>query len=160
MGESRLRRIRRFQPEIDESSQGGRMDRDVVIEFIERPERETVGILEQGLAAHARAFAGPMNDVPFAILLRTAAGEIVGGLFGVSYWKAVAIDLFWIAEAYRGQGYGDTILRRAEEEGRKRGALKVFLDTLSFQAPEFYERRGYHILCELYEFHIVLYRSF
>ncbi len=33
----------------------------------------------------------------------------------------------------------------AEAEGRKRGCKRVFVDTFSFQAPDFYRKQGYDI---------------
>ena len=41
---------------------------------------------------------------------------------------------------------------RVEEEARQRGAKNSYLDTFSFQAPEFYKRNGYHVFGELQDF--------
>ena len=49
----------------------------------------------------------------------------------------------------RGQGLGTRLLALAEEEGIKRGCISAFLDSLSFQAPDFYLKRGYEIWGEL-----------
>jgi len=43
-------------------------------------------------------------------------------------------------------------LAQAEDEARKRGAKKAYLDTFSFQAPEFYKKYGYKVFGELKEF--------
>jgi len=52
----------------------------------------------------------------------------------------------------RGRGYGHRLLTLAEEEGRKRGAEHAYLDTFSFQAPDFYKQHGYHVFGELSDF--------
>ncbi len=52
----------------------------------------------------------------------------------------------------RGQSYGQRLLALAEEEARKRGAEYAYLDTLSFQAPEFYKKQGYEIFGTLEDF--------
>lgn len=46
-------------------------------------------------------------------------------------------------EELRGSSVGTEILRTAESVAMERGCRAVILDTLSFQAPDFYEKRGY-----------------
>ena len=46
-------------------------------------------------------------------------------------------------ENYRGQHIGSSILEQAEKSAKERRCMNVFLDTFSFQAPEFYEKYGY-----------------
>jgi predicted N-acetyltransferase YhbS len=49
----------------------------------------------------------------------------------------------WIKDEFRGRGYGHRLLTLAEGEARQRGAKNVYLDTCSFQAPDFYKQHGY-----------------
>lgn len=39
-------------------------------------------------------------------------------------------------------GLGMELLKRFEDEGRKRGCVAAFLYTISFQAPDFYKKNG------------------
>ncbi len=41
---------------------------------------------------------------------------------------------------------------RAELEARQRGARCAYLDTFSFQAPDFYKKQGYEVFGELRDF--------
>ncbi|MCI0305365.1 GNAT family N-acetyltransferase [Cronobacter sakazakii] len=38
-----------------------------------------------------------------------------------------------------------SLMAMAEAEGRKRGCKRVFVDTFSFQAPDFYRKQGYDL---------------
>ncbi len=56
---------------------------------------------------------------------------------------AVEVRGLWLDPDRRGAGHGELIVRRVEEEAKKRGAERALLDTYSFQARGFYERLGY-----------------
>lgn len=128
------------------------MTEEITIEFIERPDQQVVGAIESGLNEFNLSVTGLRDEMPFALVMKNPASEIVGGVFAVSYWGGLAIDLFWISERYRGSGFGSQLLERAETEGRSRGANKAFLNTHTFQAPGFYEKCGYELYGELKDF--------
>jgi ribosomal protein S18 acetylase RimI-like enzyme len=62
------------------------------------------------------------------------------------------VNLLWVSEQHRGQGWGSALMQKAETEARKRGVGHVFLDSFSFQAPQFYAKLGYHEYGRLKEF--------
>lgn len=128
------------------------MIEEITIELVEHPDPDLVRTLETGLDEYNASTAGPQNAAPFALIMKNDRDEIAGGLFAVTFWSGLAIDLFWIAEAYRGAGYGRELLARAEAEGRRRGARKAFLNTHTFQAPGFYEKLGYELYGVLHDF--------
>jgi GNAT superfamily N-acetyltransferase len=53
------------------------------------------------------------------------------------------IDLLYVSKERRGQGLGRLLMKRAEDEARKRGCHSAFLWTQEFEAPGFYEKLGY-----------------
>ena len=59
------------------------------------------------------------------------------------------IDILWVDEKFRGQRLGSKLLEVAESEAKKRGCHSVHVDTMSWQAPEFYKKNGYKIISEL-----------
>jgi GNAT superfamily N-acetyltransferase len=57
--------------------------------------------------------------------------------------KWVFVELLAVAEDGRGKGIGGQLMARLEDEARLRGMDGIWLDTFSFQAPDFYKRLGY-----------------
>lgn len=85
-----------------------------------------------------------------ALLIRDAGtGDIAGGLYGVSYYSWLFVQLLIVPERHRGTGLGTRLLRQAEAVARQRGCIGVWLDTFSFQARGFYEKRGYQAFGEI-----------
>ena len=93
--------------------------------------------------------AGADNHQPLNIFLRDEQGQLIGGLLGGTYWGWFVIEILWIAEEARGHGYGQKIVQLAEQEAIKRGCRHAHLDTMSFQAPDFYIKLGYSVFGKL-----------
>jgi GNAT superfamily N-acetyltransferase len=89
---------------------------------------------------------------PLTLLLKDTEGRVVGGLLGKTEWGWLHVGTLAIREEYRNQGYGTKLLALAEQEAVERGCHDVFLDTFSFQAPWFYEKRGYAVFGVLENF--------
>ena len=73
-------------------------------------------------------------------------GEIIGGILGGTYWGWMYVDILWVREDERRKELGSKLLKAAENEARKRGCHHVHLDTMSWQAPEFYKKHGYEVI--------------
>ena len=56
------------------------------------------------------------------------------------------IDILWVHEDYRKQGIRSKLLSMAEQEAIRRGCHHVHLDTMSWQAPKFYQKHGYEVI--------------
>ena len=98
-----------------------------------------------GVGQYNKQRAGDTKHQSLCFVLRAADESIVGGVIGATYWDWLYVDLLWLQEEFRGQGYGHRLLEAAEKEARKRGAKNAYLDTFSFQAPDFYEQHGYQV---------------
>jgi ribosomal protein S18 acetylase RimI-like enzyme len=116
------------------------------------PTLDDVRILESGIANHGRGKLGDWGHDSLAFFLRDDDGEIVGGIYGNSGFGWLYISDLWVAEHLRGTGYGRELMRRAESEAVERGCQYVFLNTFSFQAPDFYKKLGYKVFAELEDF--------
>ena len=128
------------------------MENKYQVVYVEKPEDAAWGVIGQGLDAFNIQIAGDYNFQRVCFALQTSDNTIVGGVLGELFWDWFHIDLLWIPEELRGHGYGHQLLLKIEEEAKKRGAKNIFLDTFSFQAPEFYKKHGYQIFGELKDF--------
>ncbi len=71
------------------------------------------------------------------------AGGLIGGLAAWTWGGLLGIEMLWVREDNRGDGWGARILRAAEEEARRRGCDRACVSSFTFQAPAFYQRYGY-----------------
>lgn len=125
------------------------MNKDYEIVFAEKPEWEIIG---GGISAFNKQKAGDDHGKTLCYVIQGPDKQVVGGIIGATYWDWLYIDLMWIRDDLRGQGYGRRLLELVEEEARKRGATSAYLDTFSFQAPDFYKKYGYYFFGELQNF--------
>jgi GNAT superfamily N-acetyltransferase len=124
----------------------------ISIEVTSEPTLEDVRALEQGLAAHARAFVDRPGFQPLAVLARDGAGRVVGGAVARVNWNWLHVSLLWVAEGLRGGGIGALLLAAVEDEGRARGCTRAHLDTFSYQARPFYEKQGWRVFATLEDY--------
>lgn len=105
---------------------------------------ESIQIIGSGLNHFNDMHVGYADRRQLAVLVRDPhSGDVVGGASGRTSLGLLFLDLFHLPETLRGMGIGTEVLRRFEEEGRRRGCRSAVVYTISFQAPQFYERNGW-----------------
>jgi ribosomal protein S18 acetylase RimI-like enzyme len=82
---------------------------------------------------------------PLYIVAYDEQGDIAGGLIAESQFAWLKIEIVAVRAEVRQRGVGSHLMRLAEEEGLRRGCKYAFLDTMSYQAPQFYQKAGYRI---------------
>ena len=95
-----------------------------------------------GLVRYNDRKMGKQKYRRFAISLRDDE-TIVGGIVGEVWMTVLFIQFFWIEERFRGKGHGTALIDRIEQEARRFGAVRSYVDTMSVQAPAFYRTCGY-----------------
>jgi GNAT superfamily N-acetyltransferase len=109
---------------------------------VERTIGKTKRAVLGGLIRYNNEKLGKQQYRRLAISLRDK-GAIVGGIVGEIWMTVLFIQLFWIEERFRGKGHGTALMEKIEAEARRFGAVRSYLDTMSFQAPGFYRACGY-----------------
>jgi len=102
-------------------------------------------VISKGLGAFNTPFFGHKKTSPFLICLKNENQEVEGGVLA---WmrpgiQLLCIDIVWVAEHLRHQGYGRKLMLAAEAEGIQQRCTHSQLETLPFQAEEFYKKLGY-----------------
>ena len=93
-----------------------------------------------------KKIVGDDDHTPLNIVEYDDNGNIIGGILGGTYWGWMYIDILWVQADFRHKGIGSKLLTEAEKEAVRRGCHHVHLDTMSWQAPEFYKKHGYEVI--------------
>jgi GNAT superfamily N-acetyltransferase len=128
------------------------MEEEYTIGSVDKAEDIPWGVVGGGLHDYNVQQAGDPHGKQVCFTLRAPGGEIAGGLIGEVHWDWFYINLLFVKDELRGRGYGHRLLALAEEQARQHGARRAYLDTFSFQAPDFYKEHGYQIFGELQDF--------
>ena len=112
------------------------------MEFLTEPSEEQAAEIGRGLDAHNVEVGVTRSVVPVRGVY-VDAGVVVAGIEAVVYWGKLHIRTLWVHEDYRSMGLGSRLMAWAEERGRELDCRSAVVNTMSFQAPEFYVRLGY-----------------
>lgn len=110
-----------------------------------------VALVDAGLEAFNLRAADFDAVRRFGCFARRGA-ELIGGAVGRYWGEASELQQLWVREDQRRGGIGSTLARAFEERARRLGCKLLYLETFSFQAPEFYRKLGYEVGCELMGF--------
>ena len=116
---------------------------DCRLTFEAHPDEDDVEVLGLGLDDYNRGFLGDTGYARITLFVRNGAGEVRAGLDGTAYAKWLFVSLLWVHADLRRGGIGSGLLAEAERRAAELGCHSAWLDTFSFQAPEFYQKLGY-----------------
>ena len=110
------------------------------------PSETETDYIREALNQFNCAHVGDDGHTPLHLIEYDADGSIIGGLLGGTYWGWMYIDILWVREDHRRHGIGSRLLTEAEKEAMRRGCHHVHVDTMSWQAPAFYQKHGYEVI--------------
>ena len=116
---------------------------------------ESRAAIVNGLIAFNRSqtpdFTGPMATIGLT-LTDPETGAVDGGLTARITFSRMFVEWLFVPERLRGQGFGRKLMERAEAVAREHGCVGIWLDTYSFQAPEFYKKLGFSVFGEIADY--------
>ena len=80
---------------------------------------------------------------PLNLYVEDDSGQLMAGLVAETFGNWLEIEYLFVKEDLRGQGVGSQLLQQAESEAKKRNCRFAFVNTYQFQAPAFYQKKGY-----------------
>ncbi|WP_394130125.1 GNAT family N-acetyltransferase [Shewanella maritima] len=89
---------------------------------------------------------GNERSEPLMVALYDDNQELIAGVAGRTIYRNFLIEVLWVAEHHRDKGLGKQVMLRAEKLAIERGCVLAQVDTLSVQAPEFYQKLGFDIV--------------
>lgn len=89
---------------------------------------------------------GEMPSLDLRFSARDENGALLGGIIGRITLQVLHIQLLALAPAARGCGLGSALMQKLENAAREHGAIEAWVDTLEWEAPEFYQKHGYQII--------------
>ena len=124
---------------------------EIVLTTAESPSPDERAAIIGGLVSYNDVQSSPAHHRELTVLSHRA-DELVGGLLGFTNWNWLFIKQLWVAEAVRGAGIGQRLIRAAEREAVARGCEHVHCDTFGFQALPFYLKLGFQVFGQLEDY--------
>jgi GNAT superfamily N-acetyltransferase len=119
------------------------------LSFEDQPSWEDREVIDDGLGEYNKPFLRDPTYAYFGIFVRDEARLIRAGLIGHIYAGWLFVNLLWVRADLRRRGIGQSLLAEAERYALGLGCHSAWLDTFSFQGPDFYPKFGYHEFARL-----------
>jgi GNAT superfamily N-acetyltransferase len=121
---------------------------NVSIRVVDELPAQAAQLVDDGIGDYNEASA-PIQDVRRLGCFAEAGGDVIGGAVGRTWGELAELQQLWLPDAQRGQGIGRRLMEAFEGAARGRGCTRVYLDTFTFQAPDFYRAMGYRVVLDL-----------
>lgn len=116
---------------------------------IEQSTKEEYNMVDNGIVEYNLSkvpFTQEPSFIPINRVVKGLNGEVLAGINSVLYgWDCLYVDVLWVKEEYRKEGYGSILLNEVEKIAKEKGCNLIHLDTFDFQAKDFYIKHGYEV---------------
>lgn len=115
------------------------------LSFEDQPSWADRECIDNALGEYNAPFLRDPRYSYFGIFVRDANAAIQAGLTGNCYAGWLFVNLLWVDGDLRRQGIGRRLIAEAEQHALAFGCHSAYVDTFSFQAPDFYRNLGYEV---------------
>ncbi len=117
--------------------------------IIEESTKDEYGLVDDGIVEYNISKV-PFTQEPSYIsinrVIKDLDGEVLAGINSLLYcWNCLYVDVLWVKEQFRKEGYGSILLSEVEKIAKEKGCNLIHLDTFDFQAKDFYRKHGYEV---------------
>ena len=116
------------------------------------PPESWVALVNDGVDAHNMADTGIADHYPVHLFITGGDQMCLGGLLGSIWGGWLHVTSLWVAEAFRGKGYGTRLLSTAEQYALSKGCFGSTLDTHNAEAKRLYQKLGYEVFGTIDDF--------
>lgn len=117
--------------------------------IIEKSKKEECDLVDKGIVEYNLSkvpFPQEKAFIPLNRVIKDKDGNVLAGINSVLYcWNCLQVDVLWVKEEFRKEGYGSILLNEVEKIAKEKGCKLVHLDTFDFQAKDFYIKHGYEV---------------
>ncbi len=107
------------------------LEKEILQEFIQHS-LETIG------------FDGFQKDYT-SFEMRDENQELIGACTVKLFFGNLHIKVLIVKKKYRGQGFGTHLINYALQYAKEKSCSFAFIESMSFQAPEFYKKLGFEV---------------
>lgn len=99
----------------------------------------------QGFSRHALAQTGHDEKFDSIAFIASDQGAFAGAVVVEKFWGALHIKYVYVEDPYRGQKIATRLMEEALNYGKEQQCPFAFVETMSFQALEFYQKIGFRL---------------
>ena len=102
--------------------------------------------INAGFSRHAIAMTGYDEKYePVAFVAKDEKGSFAGAVVVVLFWGALHVKYVYVEEKFRDSGIGTKLMKHALQYGRNNQCAFAFVETMNFQALDFYRKMGFEL---------------
>ena len=115
------------------------------------PATADLEVIADAIRKYGLAEIGCDAPIDIASFLRKD-DQVVGGVCGRMIKKRLLLDLLWVKEEYRNNGYGTKLLAAIENRAKSDGCQAVILETFNARAVAFYFKFRYRCIAKIQDY--------
>ena len=101
-------------------------------------------IIYDGFKEHAIMKTGVYEiEEPISFYIENKEGEVISAVVCQPFWGALHIKYVWTHKDHRTKGYASKLMKEVLNFAKDRKHPFAFLETMNFQAPDFYKKFGF-----------------